>query len=107
MLKFWTCLRISIQGDKSLGGHFACLCQGFDFYGVKNKDKKFLPDKENGNLKPLLNPNALGSVWLVSNLKEVNSADNLIEELNNTNFSDTALILKKDVISNIENKYVI
>jgi hypothetical protein len=64
------------------------------------------PDKENGNLKPLLNPNALGSVWLVSNLKEVNSADNLIEELNNTNFSDTALILKKDVISNIENKYV-
>ena len=64
------------------------------------------PDKENGNLKPLLNPNALGSVWLVSNLKEVNSADNLIEELNNTNFSDTALILKKDVISNIENKYI-
>ena len=27
--------RVSIRGVKSLGGHFACLCQGFDFYEVK------------------------------------------------------------------------
>ena len=27
--------RVSVQGVKSIGGHFACLCQGFDFYEVK------------------------------------------------------------------------
>ena len=29
--------RVSVQGVKSLGGHFACLCQGFDFYEVKKR----------------------------------------------------------------------
>ena len=28
---------VSVQGVKSLGGHFACLCHGFDFYEVKRK----------------------------------------------------------------------
>jgi hypothetical protein len=28
--------RVSVQGAKSLGGHFACLCREFDFYEVKN-----------------------------------------------------------------------
>ena len=28
-------IRVSVQGVKSLGGHFACLCRGFDFYEVK------------------------------------------------------------------------
>jgi hypothetical protein len=27
--------RVSVQGVKSLGGHFARLCRGFDFYEVK------------------------------------------------------------------------
>ena len=27
--------RVSVQGVKSLGGHFACLCWGFEFYEVK------------------------------------------------------------------------
>ena len=27
--------RVSVQGVKSLGGQFACLCQGFEFYEVK------------------------------------------------------------------------
>ena len=26
--------RVSVQGIKSLGGHFACLCRGFEFYEV-------------------------------------------------------------------------
>ena len=26
--------RVSVQGVKSLGGHFACLCQEFEFYEV-------------------------------------------------------------------------
>ena len=38
--------RVSIQGVKSLGGHFACLCRGIDFYEVKKK--------ENGNTFTLL-----------------------------------------------------
>ena len=29
--------RVSVQGVKSLGGHFACLCRGFEFYEVKQK----------------------------------------------------------------------
>ena len=28
---------VSVQGFKSLGGHFACLCRGFEFYEVKKK----------------------------------------------------------------------
>ena len=35
-------IRVSVQGVKSLGGHFACLCRGFDFYEVK-KTKKQTP----------------------------------------------------------------
>jgi hypothetical protein len=29
--------KVSVQGVKSLGGHFACLCRGFDFHEVKKK----------------------------------------------------------------------
>ena len=29
--------RVRVQGVKSLGGHFACLCRGFEFYEVKKK----------------------------------------------------------------------
>ena len=29
------CTRASVQGVKSLGGHFACLCREFDFYELK------------------------------------------------------------------------
>ena len=29
--------RVSVQGVESLGGHFACLCRGFEFYEVKKK----------------------------------------------------------------------
>ena len=29
--------RVSVQGVKSLGGHFVCLCRGFQFYEVKKK----------------------------------------------------------------------
>ena len=28
-------VRISVQGVKSLGGHFACLSRGVEFYEVK------------------------------------------------------------------------
>ena len=35
LLKIKEMTRVSFQGVKSLGGHFACLCRGFDFYEVK------------------------------------------------------------------------
>ena len=65
-----------------------------------------LPDEEKKELKPLINPNALGPVWFVSNLKEVDNPDDLLVELHSTNFSDTALILKKDLTVNTEKLYV-
>ena len=46
--------RVSIRGVKSLGGHFAYLCRGFDFYEVKKKKKKSIFQKENGNTLTLL-----------------------------------------------------
>ena len=39
--------RVSVQGVKSLGNHFTCLCQGFEFYEVKKNVIIF--QKENGN----------------------------------------------------------
>ena len=44
--------RVSVQGVKSLGGHFACLCRGFDFYEVKKKS--FVFQKKIGNTSTLL-----------------------------------------------------
>ena len=40
-------IRVSVQGVKSLGGHFACLCRGFDFYEVKNKKYRIPFSKRN------------------------------------------------------------
>ena len=37
--------RVSVQGVKSLGGHFACLCRGFEFYEVKKKLLSFFKKK--------------------------------------------------------------
>ena len=74
-----------------------------DFLNIKYI---LLPDEENKELKPLINPNALGPVWFVSNLKEVDNPDDMIEKLNSTNFSDTALILKKDLTVNTDKLYV-
>ena len=37
--------RDSVQGVKSLGGHFACLCRKFEFYEVKKKLLSFFKKK--------------------------------------------------------------
>ena len=39
--------RVSVQGVKSLAGHFACLCREFDFYEQK---KNIIFEKEKGNI---------------------------------------------------------
>ena len=36
-LILFTPIRVSIRGVKTLGGHFACSCQGFDFCEAKKK----------------------------------------------------------------------
>ena len=41
--------RVSVRGVKSLGGHFACLCGGFEFYEVKKRNFVITFQKENGN----------------------------------------------------------
>ena len=38
-------IRVSVQGVKSLGSHFACLCRRFDFYEIKKKYYYFLKRK--------------------------------------------------------------
>ena len=30
-------MQVSVQGVKSLGGHFACLCRRFEYYVAKKK----------------------------------------------------------------------
>ena len=37
IVKGWSEASVSVQGVKSLGGHFECLCRGFEFYEVKKK----------------------------------------------------------------------
>ena len=37
--------RVSVQGVKSLGGHFACLCREFEFCEVKKKLLLFFKKK--------------------------------------------------------------
>ena len=37
--------RVSVQGVKSLGGHFACLCRGSEFYEVKKNLLLFFKKK--------------------------------------------------------------
>ena len=44
--------RVRVQGVKSLGGYFACLCQEFEFYEVKKNVIIF--QIENGNTSTLL-----------------------------------------------------
>ena len=63
--------RVSVQGVKSLGGHFACLCRGFEFYEVK---KKFdiIFQKENGNTFTLF------IIFIVKSLQKEQNSTNLL-----------------------------
>ena len=68
--------RVSVQGVKSLGGHFrlghfACLCRGFEFYEVKKKIVIIFP-KENGNTFALL------IIFIVKSLQKEQNSTNLL-----------------------------
>ena len=66
-------VRVSVQGVKSLGGHFACLCRGFEFYEVKNFFFVFIFQKENGNTFTLL------IIFIVKSLQKEQNSTNLPE----------------------------
>ena len=61
---------VSVQGVKSLGGHFACLFMGFDFYEVKKSIIIF--QKEKGNTFTLL------IIFIVKSLQKEQNSTNLL-----------------------------
>ena len=63
--------RVSVQGVKSLGGDFACLCRGFEFYEVKKKIV-IIFQKENGNTFTLL------IIFIVKSLQKEQNSTNLL-----------------------------
>ena len=64
------CNRVSVQGVKSLGGHFACLCRGFEFY--EEKKNVIIFQKENGNTFTLL------IIFIVKSLQNEQNSTNLL-----------------------------
>ena len=66
----WVSIRVSVQGVESLGGHFATLCRGFDFYEVKKNIIIF--QKENGNTFTLL------IIFIVKSLQKEQNSTNLL-----------------------------
>ena len=62
-------VRVSAQGVKSLGGHFACLCRGFDFYEEK---KNIIFQKEKVNTFTLLH------IFIVKSLQKEQNSTNLL-----------------------------
>ena len=63
--------RVSVQGVKSLGGHFACLCRGFEFYEVL-LFSFIIFQKENGNTLTLL------IIFIVKSLQKDQNSTNLL-----------------------------
>ena len=71
VLKYGFCKK-SLLGVKSLGGHFACLCRGFEFYEVKKKKFVIIFQKENGNTFTLL------IIFIVKSLQKGQNSTNLL-----------------------------
>ena len=78
--------RVSVQGVKSLGGHFACLCQGFEFYEVK-KNFDIIFQKENRNTITLF------IIFIVKSLQKEQTSTNLLQGISSqTDKSNLALL---------------
>ena len=61
--------RVSVQGVKSLGGHFACLCREFEFY-----EKKIIIvfQNENGDTFTLF------VIFMVKSLQKEQNSTNIL-----------------------------
>ena len=66
-------IRVSVQGVKSLGSHFACLCRGFEFYEVKKKIFVIIFQNENGITFTLL------IIFIVKSLRKEQNSTNLFQ----------------------------
>ena len=64
--------RVSVQGVKLLGGYFACLCRGFEFYEVKKFFFVIIFQTENGNTFTLL------IIFIVKSLQKEQNSTNLL-----------------------------
>ena len=63
-------VRVIVQGVKSLGGHFACLCRGFEFY--EGKKIVIIFQKENGNTFTLF------IIFIVKSLQKEQNSTHLL-----------------------------
>ena len=75
-----------------------------DFLNVKYI---LYPEEESGELKPLLNPNALGPAWMVSEIETKATPDALLEALKETDFKTTALVLDHDLPADFSKQYTL
>ena len=71
-MKVYSLELCSVQGVKSLGVHFACLCRGFEFYEVKKNVYIFIFKQENGNTFTLL------IILIVKSLQKEQNSSNLL-----------------------------
>ena len=75
-----------------------------DFLNVKYI---LYPEEESGELKPLLNPNALGPAWMVSEIETKATPDALLEALKETDFKTTVLVLDHDLPADFSKQYTL
>ncbi|MDA8657803.1 YfhO family protein [Flavobacteriaceae bacterium] len=75
-----------------------------DFLNVKYI---LYPEEESGELRPLLNPNALGPAWMVSEIETKATPDALLEALKETDFKTTALVLDHDLPADFSKQYTL
>tara|TARA_B100001029_G_scaffold147179_1_gene127989 strand:+ start:4211 stop:6646 length:2436 start_codon:yes stop_codon:yes gene_type:complete len=80
----------------------------FDFFSshqiqgvIDMLNVKYLLFEEANQQKIIENPTVLGNSWTVDSLIVVNSADELLKEMKTLNFSNQALVLKKEIPKNI------
>ena len=64
--------RVSVQGVKSLGGHFACLFRGFSEFYIVKKTFVIIFQKENENTLALL------IIFIVKSLQKEQNSTNLL-----------------------------
>ena len=75
-----------------------------DFLNVKYI---LYPEEESGELKPLLNPKALGPAWMVSEIETKATPDALLKALKETDFKTTALVLDHDLPADFPKQYTL
>jgi len=106
----------SSRFHRSVGGYHAAKLKRIqdiaEFHLMQNNMKvldmlntKYFIANDSGTPRVQVNPNALGSAWFVSNIKEVKNADQEIVELNSFEPANTALVDQRyhDQIANFKN----